>query len=99
MATDREIPVRVGSDLEGVTRSFDGARARLQFVVAKAFPPGQPLQLTLLPPDGQVVSLQARSLGSKRRDDQRFDVQARLVSVSRATREALERAFGSAQSS
>jgi hypothetical protein len=87
------IPLRIGNDLNGTAVAYDGAR--LSFVAPKAFPPGQPLQLSLTLDAGELA-LQARSLGSKRRDDQRFDVQARLVSVNRTTREALQRAFSAA---
>ena len=87
-------PLRIGHELEGEAVAYDGAR--LQFVVPKAFPPGQPIEVTLLLSDSETLTLQLRSLGSKRRDDARFDVQARLVSLSRPARAALERAFNPA---
>ena len=83
--------MRIGQDVEGFAVAYDGAR--LSFVAPKAFPPGQPLQFVLMVADGELA-LQARSIGSKRREDERFDVQARLVSVNRQARERLERAFG-----
>jgi hypothetical protein len=94
MPTPLTIPLRVGTDLAGVAVGYDGAR--LQFVVPKAFPPGQPLQLTLLPTDEPALLLAARSVGSKRRSDGAFDVQARLVSLDRAARERLAQLFAQA---
>ena len=91
MASERTIALRIGVDVEGVAVACDGAR--LSFVAPKAYPPGQPLQLVLSLEDGELA-VQARSIGSKRREDQRFDVQVRLVSVNREARERLERAFG-----
>jgi hypothetical protein len=85
------IALRIGAELSGSALSFDGTR--LQFVAPKAFPPGQPLQLTLLRDGAEPLSLSVRSVGSKRRDDGLFHVQARMISLSRETREALIRAF------
>jgi hypothetical protein len=91
MQTEHAIALRIGADLDGIAVGYDGNR--LRFIAPKAFPPGQPLQLTLLRTGAEPLSLNVRSLGSKRRDDQRFDVQARLVSLGRAARDALAQAF------
>jgi hypothetical protein len=86
------IALRIGQEaLEG--RAVSCENARLHFIAPKAFPPGQPLALSLQPKGGTVLPLAARCLGSKRREDGRFDVQARLINLGRATREALALAF------
>lgn len=91
MSTEHAIALRIGPDLEAVAVGYDGTR--LSFIAPKAFPPGQPLQLTLLAEGREPLALSVRSLGSKRRADQRFDVQARLVSLARSAREALGLVF------
>jgi hypothetical protein len=60
----------------------------------KPFPPGQPLSL-LLSPDGASVRLDARSIGSKRRDEIWFEVRVRLINLRKDAREALEHAWAS----
>jgi hypothetical protein len=78
----------------------DGERGRalayagglLRMVCERAHPPGQPLALTLLAPDGELV-LQGKSARSKRREDGAFDVELKLVSLRRDQRAALERLF------
>jgi hypothetical protein len=83
--------LRIAEALSGTAISWDGTK--LRFVAPNAFPPGQPLELTLWPDSAEALSISARSLGSKRREDQQFDVQVRLVSLSRNAREILARAF------
>jgi hypothetical protein len=91
MSHEHAIALRIGPDLDGIAVGYDGTR--LSFIAPKAFPPGQPLQLTLLAEGRAPLALSVRSLGSKRRADQSFDVQARLVSLARTARASLEQAF------
>jgi hypothetical protein len=78
----------------------DGERGRalayadgvLRMVCERAHPTGQPLSLTLHAPGGEL-SLQGKSAGSKRRQDGRFDVQLKLVSLRREQRSALQQLF------
>jgi hypothetical protein len=75
---------------EGELVSHDGDRASL--VSPTAFAPGQPLTFDALLDDGPLA-LEARTLGSKKREDGRFDVRVRLINLSRDRRERLARAF------
>jgi hypothetical protein len=71
---------------DGEIVKLDGER--LEVVSPKAFAPGQPIRFAAVV-DGDDVSLEGRSQGSKKRDDGRFDVRMRLVNMSRAVRERL----------
>lgn len=64
----------------------------LSLVSPRAFAPGAPVRLTALLEEGEL-SLSGKSLGSKRRDDARFDVRARLISLRREERERLAAAL------
>jgi hypothetical protein len=64
----------------------------LTFACERAHPPGEPLQLTVRLPDAELA-LAGKTVGSKRRDDGRFDVRLRLTSLRREQRSLLERAF------
>ena len=88
-----EQTLRIGTELMGAAASFSGEF--LTFYSSKAFPPGQPLELTLFPDTEQALPLQVRCLGSKLQADQRFEVRARLINLSRAARMQLTAAFGS----
>ncbi|HEX4352933.1 MAG TPA: hypothetical protein VHZ95_08470 [Polyangiales bacterium] len=77
--------------IEGCAVGCEGAR--LHFVSPRAFPPGQPLSLSLLRNEATPLPLAARCLGSKRRDDGSFDVSARLINLGRVTKAALADAF------
>lgn len=59
----------------------------------RPFAPGQPVAVELTLADGSPLSLSGKCRGSKRRDDGRFDVRLRLVSLRRAEREALATAM------
>jgi hypothetical protein len=85
------IPIHIADGIEGSASGCEAAR--LRFVAPKSFPPGQPLALTLQPSAAAPIALHARCIGSKRREDGQFDVQARLINLDRATREALAEAF------
>lgn len=60
----------------------------LAIVASRAFAPGTPMSFTIDvdPP----IALEGRALGSRRREDARFDVRIRLVSFRRTDRERLE---------
>ncbi|MEM9193016.1 MAG: hypothetical protein AAGF12_27830 [Myxococcota bacterium] len=57
----------------------------------RAFAPGAPLKLAL---SVAPHTVEAKSLGSKRRDDGDFDVRLRLVNLTRTNRRALLEAVG-----
>jgi hypothetical protein len=93
MSEQSELPLRIGADLDAAAVSCkDGLFVCL---AAKAFPPGQPLQLTLFPGSERALTLQARCVGSKLQPDQRFEVRARLINLNRAARQQLLEVFGS----
>ena len=77
--------VRVGEGEFLELHSFDGKQFAL--VSTRAYAPGQPLNLTveLTPP----CTLELKSLGSKKRDDERFDVRARAMTLAKGTRERI----------
>jgi hypothetical protein len=85
------IPLKIAPDVEGIAVASDAVT--LQLVAAKSFPPGQPLQLTLMVEGQEPLPLAARSIGSKRRTDEQFDVRVRLINLDRVTRETLTRVF------
>jgi len=78
----------------------DGARGhaaayaaeRLELVLDRAYPPGRPLGFALTLAAG-ALRLEAKALGSKRREDARYDVRVKLTSLRREDRAALEQAF------
>jgi hypothetical protein len=86
------VALRIGSDETGMALGWDGST--LQLTAAKAHPPGQPLELVLWPERANPLKLGARSLGSRRRSDDAFDVRVRLVNLSRESREQLAQALG-----
>jgi hypothetical protein len=86
-----ELPLRIGADLNGAAVSC--GPEIFVFLSPKAFPPGQPLALTLFPDTEKALELQARCIGSKLQSDQRFEVRARLINLSRAGRQQLNAAF------
>jgi hypothetical protein len=61
---------------------------KLDLVSSRAFAPGQPLTIRLAEEQGGL-QLQGKSLGSKRRADDQFEVRVRLINLSRSTRERL----------
>jgi hypothetical protein len=60
----------------------------LHVVLPRAFAPGAPFRMRVLLADGPV-DVDGKTIGSKRREDGRFDVRARLVSLRRTDRERL----------
>lgn len=85
-------PLRIDNQHPGVAVSCDANI--IVFHAPKAFPPGQPVSLTLWPDHDRALALSARSIGSKLLPDQRFEVRARLINLSRSAREHLLAAFG-----
>jgi hypothetical protein len=69
--------------------AFDGKQFAL--ISAKAYAPGQPIVLTveLVPP----CTLELKSLGSKKRSDDRFDVKARAMTLAKPTRDRIVEAL------
>ncbi len=61
----------------------------LTIISPKAFAPGAPVSLSV-----ESAALRGKSRGSKRRDDGRFDVRLRLVSLTREERAHLEGLLG-----
>lgn len=78
--------VKVAGGGQGEAISFAGEVMHL--VLERAFAPGAPLSLELAHPSGSM-SLTGKTIGSKRREDGRFDVRLRLVSLRREDRAKL----------
>jgi hypothetical protein len=87
------------SDESGyAVRLADGGEARavalelqaevLHLVTDRAFPPGRPLAFDLVVQD-EALALQAKAVGSKRREDGRYDVKVRLHTLRRDQRARL----------
>jgi hypothetical protein len=94
MPNTPEIPVRIGAErdnIAGVVIASDAVT--LEFHSPKAFPPGQPVALTLWPGSDSTLTLQVRSIGSRLCADELFSVRARLVNLSRDARARLLQAF------
>ena len=70
--------------------SFDGLVLVLE--APRAFPPGSPVRFRA-PFEGGTKTLEGRSQGTKRRDDDTFVVRLRLVNLTRASREGLRAAI------
>lgn len=81
--------VRVDEGGEGELVRLSGEV--LYTVLDRAFAPGRPLRLrvTLLGVE-EVLPVQGKVIGSKKRDDGRFDVRLRLINLRREHREQLE---------
>ncbi len=87
------IPIRFTSGEEGVAVALDGLM--LAVVSSGAHAPGRPVELQLALPDGALV-VRAKSRGSRRREDSRFDVTLRLVTLRREQHARLAAAFAPA---
>lgn len=85
----RPARLRAGGEGEAIAWSRDV----LHLVLPRAFAPGAPIALTV-ELEGGALELTGKTLGSKRRDDGRFDVRARLIDLRREDRARLE-AIGS----
>ena len=75
--------VRVDQGGEGEAISLTGEV--LEVVIDRPYAPGAPVRLRLARGDGEMT-LEGRTIGSKRRSDARFDVRLRLVSLTREQR-------------
>ena len=58
----------------------------------RAFAPGAPIELSVVAGE-EALALRGKSIGSRRREDGRFEVRMRLVNLRREHREALTRAL------
>ena len=75
----------------------DGARGEavrvdgevIEIVAPRAFAPGAPVRMRV-DADGEAIPVEGKTIGSKRRDDGRFDVRLRLINLRRPHRVALE---------
>lgn len=79
-------PVRVEGAGEGEATSYEGEIMSL--ILARAYAPGSPLPFVLRLGDSEL-SLDGKTVSSKRRADGRFDVRVRLVSLRKEDREKL----------
>jgi hypothetical protein len=79
--------LRVREGGEGEALRLEGEV--LHTVIDRAFAPGAPLGITLAVGDASLA-LAVKTIGSKRRDDGRFDVRLRLTNVRREEREILK---------
>ena len=79
-------PVLVEQGGEGEALSVAGEV--LHLVIDRPYAPGAPVSMTVTRADGEL-RLRGKTIGSKRRDDGRFDVKLRLVSLSRIDRARL----------
>lgn len=87
------LQAKLSGELLADVESWDGTVMVLHS--PRAFAPGAPLALSLLPPEPAVaVSLDAKALGSKKREDGRFEVRVRLVNLRREARVQLDALFG-----
>ena len=66
----------------------------LTAVAPSAFPPGRPMSFSVVLAEDEVLALEGRSLGSRKRSDGRFDMRMRLVNLRREARDRLTQALG-----
>lgn len=78
--------VKVDQGGEGEAISLAGEV--LHVVIDRPYAPGAPIAMRLARADGEM-KIEGRTIGSKRRDDARFDVRVRLVSFTREQRARL----------
>ncbi len=90
MAEIPAITARIEGTLLGTAVSCEGLL--LTMLSPKAFPPGRPIELSLLLPEGELA-LAGRSIGSKKRDDGLFEVRLRLVNLRKDARQKLDACF------
>lgn len=62
------------------------------FVSERAFAPGKPLDVHAAFNDGEAP-FKLKVIGSRRREDGRFDVRARVINLTKDVRDRLQRAF------
>lgn len=81
------VAIALGAGGDGTFERLDGEV--LSIVLSRAFAPGAPVPLSILL-EGQPVRLRAKTIGSKRRSDGRFEVRLRVINLSRHDRARLE---------
>jgi hypothetical protein len=79
-------PVVVDQGGEGVASALAGEV--LHLVLDRPYAPGAPITMKLVLPGGDL-SLQGRTIASKRRDDGHFDVRLRMINLTRESRARL----------
>lgn len=62
------------------------------FTSDRAFAPGKPLDVHATFGDAEIP-FKLKVIGSRRREDTRFDIRARVINLTRDLRERLQRAF------
>jgi hypothetical protein len=95
MSEDKRIAAKIDDAYDAVVLSCD--TNILVAITPKAFPPGRPLEVTLLL-DDKNLTVVGRCVGIKKRDDGEFDLRVRLQTVTRDTRDALLRVFPATKS-
>ncbi|MFW2389403.1 MAG: hypothetical protein ACN4G0_13770 [Polyangiales bacterium] len=83
--------VRLESGEEAEATAYDGNLLTLRS--PRAFAPGAPIRFETAD-DEQARSFEGRTIGSKRIDDQAFEVRMRFVNLRREARELLLRGLG-----
>lgn len=71
-------------ELEGEALSLEGEV--LALVLPRAFAPGAPIAFSA-ELEGDAASLHGKTIGSKKREDGRFDVRVRMTNLRRVDRE------------
>ena len=84
------VPLRLEGGDAGEALRVEGEV--LAIVSPRAFAPGAPVRMEIDAGD-EPVSVEGKTIGSKRRDDGRFDVRLRLINLRRAHRDALRAAL------
>lgn len=83
-------PLELDDGESGEAGRLDGEV--LEAVLPRAFAPGAPVRFEVQI-GGETIPVQGKTIGSKRRDDGRFDVRLRLINLRREHREALRSAL------
>jgi len=86
------VKVRLESGEEAEARTLDGNVLTLRS--PRAFAPGSPIRFSVTLDDQDPRSFEGRALGSKRTDDEGFDVRMRFVNLRRGDRERLAARLG-----
>jgi len=84
------VPITVAGE-PGEAVAFDGTEL-LSLIAPRAFAPGAPIEVAVALGEAGFT-LHGKARGSKRRDEGRYLVQMRLISLRREAREALRSAL------
>lgn len=87
------IPLRFTDGEEGHVVALDGEI--LEIRASGSHPPGQPVEV-VLDLSGGALSLKAKSRGSRRIDDETFEVRLRLVELRKRERARIDAALANA---